>query len=302
VACFSYLAAATLWKVSRFPPADQGAEVTAQEESVAADGAMTAAVLAGLGHHSILLANNVGDDQRGNQACTWLDGHGVTTSARAAASIPTPQVTVVTDDNHTRTFFPYLPGVARELEALDLRSLASASFAYIDGYQLIARAASSAIQAARAAGVPLLLNLGGDSPAEVLDAIRGYPRLIIQTSTTERSPADAQRAAGRLRDATQAQWIILTTGPAGAVAVSRHRGLSTPAFQSKVASTHCAGAAFSAGLIHGLLHDWEMQRCLDLACASGALRCERAQHDSMPTLDELQDFAASRERIRMPAA
>jgi hypothetical protein len=90
VACFRYLAAASLWKVVKFPKADRGAEICNIDESIAADGAMTAAVLAGIEQPSLL----------------------------------------------------------------------------------IAKAASLAIRVTRAAGVPLLLNLGGDTPSEVFHAIR----------------------------------------------------------------------------------------------------------------------------------
>jgi len=72
VVCFSYLAAASLWHVTQFPQPNYGAEVHAIEESIAADGAMAAAMLAGLGRPSLLLANNVGADGSGAHACNWL--------------------------------------------------------------------------------------------------------------------------------------------------------------------------------------------------------------------------------------
>jgi hypothetical protein len=71
-------------------------------------------------------------------------------------------------------------------------------------------------------------------------------------------------------------------------AASRRNVVSAPAFRAEIRHTHCAGAAFSGGLIYGLLHDWPMQDCLELASASGALRCEREQGDPMPTLSELR--------------
>jgi hypothetical protein len=46
VVCFSYLAAAELWQVPRFPSANHGAEVLSVERSIAADAPMAAAVLA----------------------------------------------------------------------------------------------------------------------------------------------------------------------------------------------------------------------------------------------------------------
>jgi sugar/nucleoside kinase (ribokinase family) len=302
VVCFSYLAAASLWKVGTFPAANYGAEIYKIEESIAADGAMAAAVVAGLGQASLLLTNNVGDNGSGAHVYHWLRDYGVQTTAKMVDGRPTPQVVVVGDNRHTRTFFPYLPGVAAELECIDLEALADASFAYIDGYTFIAKAASLAIRAAKAAEVPLLLNLGGDSPAEVFDAIRGYPRLIVQTSLGEKSTPEAQRLAGHLQDATGAEWAVMTAGAAGAVAASRHECLAVPAFRSDVLHTHCAGAAFSGGLAYGLLHNWTMRDCLDLATASGALRCERMHDEPMPTLDDLRAFMGSRQRAAVGAA
>jgi hypothetical protein len=46
VVCISYLAAASLWNVAHFPTANQGAEIRAIEQSIAADAPMAAAVLA----------------------------------------------------------------------------------------------------------------------------------------------------------------------------------------------------------------------------------------------------------------
>src|SRR5258708_22537364 len=213
VVCFSSLAAASLWQVAQFPRPNYGAEVHAIEESIAADGAMVAAALAGLGLPSLLLANNVGNDGSAAHARNWLHDRGLETDACMMEGHPTPRVVVVGDNHHTRTFFPYLPGVADELERADLAPLATAAFAYVDGYAFIAKAASLAIRAAKAAGIPLLLNLGGDSPAEVFDAIRGYPRLIVQTSVSEANVLGSQRLAGHLLGATGAAWAVLTARP-----------------------------------------------------------------------------------------
>jgi sugar/nucleoside kinase (ribokinase family) len=302
VACLSYLAAAHLWQVDHFPPANRGAEIVTIQDSIAADGPMVAATLAALGQPTVLLANRIGDDRAGGLVRNWLRDNGVTTAARMVDGRATPQITVVGDSRHTRTFFPYLPGVADELEEVDLSPIVAASFAYIDGYRPIAKAASRAILAAKAAEIPLLLNLGGDAPSEVFDATRGYKQLIVQTSISESHAPEAQRLAGHLRDATQADWVVMTAGANGAVAVSCRNRLSVPAYRADVLHTHCAGAAFSAGLIYGLLYDWEMPDCLELASASGAMRCERMHDDPMPTLDELREVMTSRQRLAMSAA
>jgi sugar/nucleoside kinase (ribokinase family) len=266
---------------------------------------MVAAALAELGPPVLLLANDIGDDATGARVHAWLRHHRVRATSGIEEGLRTPQIVVVGDDHHTRTIFPYLPGVADGLERIDLAPLASAPFAYIAGYDRIGKAASLAIRAARAARaarVPLLLNLGGDSSPEVLDAVRGYPGLIVQTSTEEGDAPEAQRLAGHLQDETAAQWAVVTARATGAVAVSGRESLNVPAFRANVRHTHCAGAAFSAGFTYGLLHDWPMPDSLELAAALGALRCERGHDEPMPSLGELQAFIGSRQCVTKSTA
>jgi sugar/nucleoside kinase (ribokinase family) len=303
VACFSYLAAAELWQVPRFPLANYGAEVLSVERSIAADAPMAAAVLAALGMPVLLLANEIGNDQKGSQVCAWLQRYGVNRTTKVTADTTTPQIVVVADDGGTRTWFPHLPGVSAALAAVDLSPLFSVSFAYVDCYQLIEPAAVRAVQAARSADLPLLVNLGG-SPlsSAVIAAVCGYSRLIVQTSIDDAESAAAPRTAHEILASTGAAWVVITAGAAGAVALSKRQQLASPAFRVSVRHPHCAGAAFSGGLIYGLLRDWPMEDCLALACASGALRCERAHHEPMPTLAELDAVIGSRERLVLPAA
>jgi sugar/nucleoside kinase (ribokinase family) len=296
VACFSYLAAAELWQVGRFPLANGGTEVRSIEHSIAADGPMAAAVLTGLDVPTVLLANDVGDDAPGNRVSARLQRYGVPPPARTTG-LPTPQIVVVADEQPTRTWFPYLPGVADALAALDLTPLVNSAYAYIDCYQLIEPPAVRAIQAARAADVPVLINLGGSplSPA-VVTAVHGYPHLSVQTNVDDADHANASDVAASILTATDAAWAIVTAGAHGAVALSRTEHLHVPAFHAMIRHTHCAGAAFSGGLLYGLLHARPMSESLVCACASGTLRCEREHCEPMPTLPELQAFISSRPR------
>jgi sugar/nucleoside kinase (ribokinase family) len=303
VVCVSYLAHAALWKVAHFPLANHGAEVLSIEHSIAADAPMAAAVLAALDVPTVLLANDVGDDTSGAEVHGWLQHHGVMTTANVRAGTATPQIVVVADDHGTRTWFPYLPGVVDALGALDLSPIKRASFVYIDCYQLIEAPAVRAVQAARTAGVPLLLNLGGSPLSDAIAAaVRSHPRLVVQTNVDDAAHKEAPQLAAELRAVTGAEWAVVTAGVFGTVAVSQARCVVVPAFRANVRHTHCAGAAFSGGLLYGLLHDWPMTDSLSLSCASGALRCERAHHEPMPSLGELRACIGSRERITVPAA
>src|SRR5437016_5320484 len=97
VVCVSYLAAAELWEVDRFPSANHGAEVRAIERSIAADGPMVAAVLSALGATALLLSNGMGNDIRGTEIQAWLRRHHVAAEARPTTGIATPWIAIVID-------------------------------------------------------------------------------------------------------------------------------------------------------------------------------------------------------------
>jgi len=198
--------------------------------------------------------------------------------------------------------FPYLPGVADELQRVDLAPLRSASFAYIDGYKMLGKAAARAVRTAKAAQLPLLVNLGGDlAPSELLTALNGYPGLVVQTSIAEESLETAARLVKSMQADMQCDSAVITAGKAGAAAANKQAVVRVPAFRAEVRHTHCAGAAFSGGLLYGLVQSWRMQDCLDVAAASGALRCEHAHNEPMPTLLELRAFMQSRRQAASAA-
>ena len=95
--------------------------------------------------------------------------------------------------------------------------LEGASFVYIDCYQLIEAPAVRAIQAARTAGVPLLLNLGGSPLSDaVATAVRGHPRLVVQTNVDDAAHQEAPQLAAELRAVAGAEWAVVTAGAFGA--------------------------------------------------------------------------------------
>ena len=83
VVCFSYLAAAELWHVERYPLPNCGAGIGHIEPSIAADGPMTAAVLAALGVPAQLLSNGLGADEQGRMVSARLEAYGLHLAAAA---------------------------------------------------------------------------------------------------------------------------------------------------------------------------------------------------------------------------
>ncbi|MBF6546964.1 carbohydrate kinase family protein [Nocardia brasiliensis] len=245
VVCISYLAAAELWSVPQFPAANHGATVQSIEHSVAADGPMTAAVLTALDVPTQLIANDFGHNAEGRLVQRWLDKHRVATRAAASTDTATPWIVVIGDGHQTRTWFAHLSGVADQLRTLDLSVVSTASFVYVDAYELIEPAALRAIGAAQAVDVPVLVNLGGSPLSQAMrSAAAGHSNLILQTNADDADHLDTPHIAESLRSRTGARWVIVTVGARGAVAVSRTKQIAVSAFPVQVRHTHCAGAAF----------------------------------------------------------
>ncbi|MFF0458683.1 carbohydrate kinase family protein [Nocardia africana] len=297
VVCVSYLASAELWSVSKFPTANQGAEIRTTEHSIAGDAPMAAAVLAALEVPTLLVSNRIGNDDVGGRVGGWLQQRAVPMATVASADVSTPRIVVVADDEHTRTWFAHLPGVAEELSKTNLSHIAKASLVYLDAYRLIEEAAVRVVQIARQHCIQLFINLGGEPLSrELRIALAGYRDLVIQTNVDDRTHRTASTVAREILDMTCADWVIVTAGAYGSVAVSRGQYLTTSAFRVDIRHTHCAGAAFSGGLLYGLYLGLPMARSMLLGSASGALRCARPQNAPLPTLLEIEAVIATLSR------
>lgn len=293
VVCVSYLAHAELWTVPQFPHANHGAEIRSIEWSVAADAPMAAAALVSMGAPVLLIANDIGTDEQGVFVDQWLRQRDVRAAPVARSKVITPRIVVAADDAHTRTWFAHLPEVATSLNQAALSPVAGASFLYLDCYELIERTALRVIEAGRSAGVPMLLNLGGSNlGGPIAAALANYPHLLIQTNVDDARHLEAPTIARSLLTQTGATWGIVTAGAFGAVAVGDTGEVAVPAFPVRARHTHCAGAAFSAGLLYGERAGWSMERSMLLGSASGALRCARHHSAPLPSLDELLAFLA----------
>ncbi|QLY30402.1 carbohydrate kinase family protein [Nocardia huaxiensis] len=289
VVCVSYLAYAELWTVPQFPRPNHGERITSIEPSLAADGPMTAAVLASLGVPSLLLSNDIGNDDCGRFVQQWLTERHVEARFNARPETNTPRIVVAADEDHTRTWFAHLPGVVDSLEQVDLAPIVEASFLYLDCYELIERAALRVIDVGCAAQVPMLLNLGGSALSErMAPVLAGNPNLLLQTNVDDINHREAPGIARTLLEQTGARWVIVTAGSFGAVAVSDAEEVAVLAFRVDVRHTHCAGAAFSGGLLYGLRAGWPMERSMVLGSASAALRCVRPHNAPLPTRVELE--------------
>jgi sugar/nucleoside kinase (ribokinase family) len=86
---------------------------------------------------------------------------------------------------------------------------------------------------------------------------------------------EAQAQAECLSELSPECTVIITRGPHGSLAKRAGRTIETPTFRMNTVDESGAGDAFTAGLITGLLEDWELERTLAFSAAVGA-SCTRA--------------------------
>jgi sugar/nucleoside kinase (ribokinase family) len=270
--CVSYLADTQLLRVAEYPPANAGAVVEHIAISIAADGPLAALTAARLGRRVGLIANAVGTDPAGLRVLDTLHRAGVRHAITALPDIATPQMTVVVDDNGTRTWFGALLDAVDHVRAANLHLLTRTRLIYLDCYRVLIPAAIRVISAAGT--TPLLLNLGGDPVDEnVIDATQDRHVAMAQTSLDEADAHQAEALADDLFARLRPDAAVVTLGRLGALARTRtgtHRAAAPPV---AVTHTHGAGAAFSAGYAHALLARADIDAALHAGCQAGAAHC-----------------------------
>ncbi|WBO21964.1 ribokinase [Sphingomonas abietis] len=104
-------------------------------------------------------------------------------------------------------------------------------------------------------------------------------------------PADPEAAIVAARDFLRrdGQWIVVTLGAAGIVAVSGDRTLAVPAPKVSVVDTTGAGDTFCGVLAAALSEGQQMESALRFACAAAALSVQRiGAAASMPGRAEIE--------------
>jgi 5-dehydro-2-deoxygluconokinase len=88
------------------------------------------------------------------------------------------------------------------------------------------------------------------------------------------------------------ELAIVKQGPRGVLGKTKHSAVTVPPNQVDVINGLGAGDAFGGSLIHGLLHDWPLEKTLRYANAAGAIVASRLEcSTAMPTAAEVADLA-----------
>lgn len=238
----------------------------------AANAAVTVASLGGKAR----FIGRVGDDALADRIIAELEQWGVdTSSVQRVPGRRSPLSAVFVDRDGERMIVNYTdPDLFGDGDALRPQELEDADAVIADNRW--PSGAEQAFRAAKDAGIPGLLDLDLDIPADVGGLLRAAshvafsaPRLAGITGTDD--PGEGLRRARGRTDA----WLAVTVGADGVLWLDGSEIRHLPAFSVDAVDTLGAGDVFHGALALGLGEGMVAEGAIRLASATAALKCTR---------------------------
>src|SRR4051794_16452386 len=291
------------------------ADVRTFAKSLGGSATNVAVAAARLGHRSAVITK-VGDDPFGPYVRRALHEFGV--DERWVGTHPTLRTPIVFCEVHPPDDFPLLfyreptaPDMTIAADELDLDAIHAARVFWTTGTGLSdepSRTATLTALEARDGGITvhdldhrpeLWPAHPPPSPPDEAEAGR-WAREALRHATVAVGNRDEVAVAVGTRDPHEASAALLELGvriaivkqgPAGVLARTADRLVEgPPVTHLGVVNGLGAGDAFGGALVHGLLHDYDLERTLRLANAAGAYVASKlACADEMPALADLEE-------------
>lgn len=251
--------------VEAWPPAGGRSPAREYAEDLGGQGAVAAAAIARLGGTAVY-AGSVGGDAAGTRLVRFLQSYDVDTrymqvfpGGRTAVS----SVAIAPGGERFITAYPG-GGLPDEPYLAPIDAVTEVEAVLVDSR--LPRAGTVLAAAARARGLPVVVDFDVDSPA-VWALVQTATHVIADEDlATQHGGADA--LLGRLR--AHGAWAAVTLGAGGV----RHAGGHQPAFQVAARDTTGAGDVFHGAFALALAERQDPEGALRFASAAAALRCE----------------------------
>ena len=140
---------------------------------------------------------------------------------------------------------------------------------------------------------PMFWATPGDASAQVQRALQHVTVAVGNREECEIAVGESnpQKAADALLD-LGVELAIVKQGPRGVLGKSKHSSVTVRPNDVDVVNGLGAGDSFGGSLIHGLLHDWSLEKTLRYANAAGAIVASRLEcSTAMPTAAEVAELA-----------
>jgi len=240
---------------------------------------------------------NVGDDDHGRLSTRLLSLEGIDLSHVRSVPGATSQFAVILVEEGTgeRTIlWDRDPKIRVSPEDLPLDDIRRARALLLDGFDV--PAAIAAAEAARAAGVPVVLDAEKmqERTGELLPlcdhivAAGHFPGLLFPGASAEEGAREILRRYG---PATS----TVTLGPLGAFGCDGREEIRSPAVSVRAIDTTGAGDIFHAGFLHALLEGLPFREILAFANAAAGLSCRgMGGRSAIPSVAEIREAVSAR--------
>lgn len=193
----------------------------------------------------------------------------------------------------TRTIACYRPQHWLPPKELDATLFQQTRAVHLDGWP--PETSLQAARLARQAGALVCLDTGSLKPGmpELIPCLNvmNCPRRFI----TEYLGTDDVHAAGHALLAQGPEIVTITDGTHGAWLFTEAGCLHCAALPVLSLDTTGAGDIFSGALLYAILEEWPLERVLQFACVTAALKCERlGNRNALPSLAEIEAVLQTR--------
>lgn len=247
----------------------------------AANAAITLRILG----QQVDVIGKVGLDISGDFVVSELKRRGIgITHIRRTATQPTSGTVVLNVRGEDRRYL-HCTGANAEFgfDDLDMKSLNGAKVLYFGGYLALPSfrvgGLTKLFREAKLRGLTTVLDVtipAGESfgIADIASALRYSDYFLPNYEEAARltGELDERIQAKCLNDLNRDCVVVITRGPEGPIAIRGGKFFETPRFRVESIDESGAGDAFAAGLMAGLLQDWDLEPTLIFAAAIGASR------------------------------
>lgn len=264
--CLDYIG-----KIVSYPPSDTKCEFS---DLVVQGGGPVATALVALRRWGVTcaLAGVVGDDQFGPMITSSLDDEGIDTSGILVRHGFESQFAFIVAEPRvgSRTIFWRRPtGPPPNPDEIDFNRIRKARVFHTDG--IFPEASLAACKAAKAAGVPVVVDAGSLRNG-MLELARLSDFFLASATFANALVGDEKPLESCLKLAELGPQVVgVTLGSKGYVALHKGRIIERPAYSVQAVDTTGCGDVFHAGFIYGLLKKWNVEKCLDFAAWASAM-------------------------------
>lgn len=257
-----------------------------------------AASLMGAG---VSFVGRIGDDSHGSQVRANLERQGISTSLVVSdPDAPTGLAVIILEPSGQNRIMVYA-GANMSIETDDLVPAFETNYdAVMMNFEIPGAILDEVCRRATKAQIPVIIDAG---PARKIDLLRLGTLEILSPNETETefltgiscdTTAQAEKAARRLAEISNARHIVIKLGSRGALSLSEGVRKLHDTFDVEVVDTTAAGDAFTAGLTVRYLETGDLSEAIRYGNAAGSLAVTRlGAQPSLPTRAETEQFLAT---------